>query len=206
MLQTLIDFWSQHSLRILDIVGTIVGLWYLWLEYRASINLWIVGIIMPAIYIFTYLEAKLYADFGLQIYYLLAAVYGWLSWRFGKQKNNNREVPVTHIPRKFLELSMVAFLILWTLISGILYRFTDSIVPFYDGFINALSVVALWMLARKYVDQWLVWMVVDIVSCALYIYKGIPFTAGLYGIYSVIAFFGYRKWLKLMRNDVIQKE
>jgi len=203
MLQMLVDFWSQYSLRILDIIGTVIGLWYLWLEYRASIYLWIVGIIMPAIYIFTYLDAKLYADFGLQIYYLVAAVYGWLSWTFGKQKNNNREISVAHIPHRPLALSMLAFVLLWTLISGILLRFTDSNVPFYDGFINALSIVALWMLAHKYVDQWLFWMVVDFVSCGLYIYKGIPFTAALYGLYSVIAVFGYRKWLRLMHENEI---
>ena len=206
MLQTLTDFWSQYSLRVLDVVGTVVGLWYLWLEYRASVFLWIVGIIMPAIYIFTYFEAKLYADFGLQIYYLLAAIYGWLVWTFGKQKNNHQGVPVTRIPRKLFLVSMTVFFVLWTVISAVLVRFTDSNVPYCDGFINALSVIGLWMLARKYVDQWLVWMVVDVISCVLYIYKGIPFTAALYGLYAVIAVFGYRKWLQLMQTDKFNQE
>ena len=73
-------------MNYLEIIGTIIGLLYLWLEYRASIYLWIAGIIMPAIYIFVYYKAGLYADFGINIYYLLAAVYGWIIWKYGSKK------------------------------------------------------------------------------------------------------------------------
>ena len=69
--------------QTLEIIGTLVGLLYLWLEYRASIYLWIAGIIMPAIYIFVYYNAGLYADFGINIYYLGAAIYGWMIWKYG---------------------------------------------------------------------------------------------------------------------------
>ena len=72
------------AMNYLEIIGTIIGLLYLWLEYRASIYLWIAGIIMPAIYIFVYYKAGLYADFGINIYYLLAAVYGWIIWKYGR--------------------------------------------------------------------------------------------------------------------------
>ena len=69
--------------HILEITGTVTGLLYLWLEYRASIYLWIAGIIMPAVYIFVYYDAGLYADFGINIYYLGAAIYGWMMWKYG---------------------------------------------------------------------------------------------------------------------------
>ncbi len=185
---------------VLDIVGTLIGLWYLWLEYRVSIMLWIVGIIMPAIYIFTYYKAGLYADFGLQVYYLLAALYGWLSWKFWKRRTN-REMPVTHMPVSLFSYSLVAFLLSWGLIYALLIAFTDSNVPVSDSFVNALSIVGLWMLSRKFVEQWLVWLVVDAFSCVLYFYKGIPFTAFLYLVYTVIAVFGYRKWLRMMSPE-----
>ena len=84
----------------LEIIGTIVGLVYLWLEYRASIYLWIASIIMPAIYIFVYYEAGLYADFGINVYYLGAAVYGWLVWKFGNQSQGKKELPITHMPKR----------------------------------------------------------------------------------------------------------
>ena len=85
---------------VLEIIGTIVGLVYLWLEYRASIYLWIASIIMPAIYIFVYYEAGLYADFGINIYYLGAAVYGWLVWKYGNKGQNQTELPITRMPKR----------------------------------------------------------------------------------------------------------
>lgn len=180
----------------LEIIGTAVGLVYLWLEYRASIYLWIAGIVMPAIYIFVYYDAGLYADFGINIYYLLAAVYGWIVWRYGgsKQKGEKQELPITHTPlNRYLPLAAV-FLVAFVGIAWILIEFTDSNVPWLDSFTTALSIVGMWMLARKYVEQWWAWFVVDVVCCGLYIYKELYFTSALYGFYSIIAIFGYLKW------------
>ncbi|MDE6048188.1 MAG: nicotinamide riboside transporter PnuC, partial [Paramuribaculum sp.] len=80
----------------------------------------------------------------------------------------------------------------------ILDRFTDSTVPWADGFTTALSIVAMWMLARKYVEQWIVWIAADIACAILYAYKGLWFTGSLYLVYAVIAVFGYSKWKRLM--------
>lgn len=196
-MDSLLQFWNVHSLLIMDIAGTVVGLLYLWLEYRADIRLWIVGIIMPAMYLYTYYAAGLYADFGLQVYYLLASVYGYVSWRFGRHRVQT-DLPITHIPRIRFLLCCAAWAVLWLLIYWILVRFTPSNVPLCDSFVNSLSIIGLWALAKKYVEQWIVWFVVDAFSCGLYIYKGIPFTAGLYGVYTVIAVFGYLKWRRMM--------
>lgn len=180
----------------LEIIGATVGLIYLWLEYRASIYLWIAGIIMPAIYIFVYYDAGLYADFGINIYYLLAAVYGWAVWTYGgnSQKGDKKELPITHAPSKIYLPLTIVFLVAFAGIAWILIEFTDSNVPWLDSFTTALSIVGMWMLARKYVEQWWVWIVVDVVCCGLYIYKDLYFTSALYGIYSIIAIFGYFKW------------
>ena len=83
----------------LELIGTLVGLVYLWLEYRASIYLWIASIIMPAIYIFVYYDAGLYADCGINVYYLGAALYGWAVWRYGAKGSEQAEYPITHIPQ-----------------------------------------------------------------------------------------------------------
>ena len=183
---------------VLEIIGTIVGLVYLWLEYKASLYLWIAGIVMPAIYIFVYFDAGLYADFGINIYYLGAAIYGWLVWKYGNKQNSSQELPITHMPkRSWLKATLMyvaaQFLIVW-----ILLNYTDSNVPWCDAFTTALSMVGMWMLARKYIEQWWVWIVVDIVCAGLYIYKELYFTAALYALYAIIAIFGYRKWKQLM--------
>ena len=191
--------------QYIEILGTAVGLIYLWQEYRASIYLWITSIIMPAIYLYVYYQAGLYADFGINIYYLVIALYGWLAWRYnfslrGKRKES-KELSISHIRQGVIIRLAILFLAAWAIISYILIHYTNSTVPFTDAFTTALSIVGMYMLARKYIEQWWVWLVVDITSCALYIYKELYFTAVLYALYAIIAIFGYRKWKQLMNNE-----
>lgn len=200
-MDSILNFIADNQLRILDILGTVVGIVYIVLEYRASIWLWAASIIMPLIDIALYLEAGLYADFGMAVYYALAAVYGFAVWRFfgGKEQDKGSDMPITRFPKSRVVPAAVVFLAAWLAIYGILTRFTDSNVPVSDSFVNALSIIGLWALARKYVEQWLIWIVVDAFCCVLYAYKGIPFKAALYGAYAVIAVFGYMKWKSLSK-------
>lgn len=181
----------------LEALGTVVGLVYLYLEFKASIYLWLTSIIMPAIYMFVYFQHGLYADFGIQIYYLLAAIYGFAVWKYGKKKEE-KVLPITRMPVGRYLYAVVCLLALWALIAGMLINFTNSTVPYWDSFTTATSVVALWMLARKYIEQWLVWIVVDALYAGLYIYKGIFFTSGLYMLYTVIAVLGFLRWKRMM--------
>lgn len=176
----------------LEIVGTIIGFVYLWQEVKASIWLWLTGIVMPAIYTVVFYQSGLYADFGIQVYYIIAALYGFLFWKLGKKQD--KPLPIVHTS---VHQGVILFLItvlVFIPIYLILTKFTDSTVPFYDSATTALSIVALWMLAKKHVEQWFVWIAVDAVSSALYFYKGIYFTAVLYAVYSVVAIYGYKKW------------
>ena len=190
----------------LEIIGTLVGLAYLWLEYKASIWLWVANVVMPAIYVVIYYQAGLYADFGINIYYLLVSFYGLFYWWRGRNGNHARptkekqELPISHTPLPVWVRLGVVSMILLMLIAFILIRYTDSTVPWLDSFTTALSIVAMWMLAHKYVEQWLVWIVVDAVSAGLYVYKELYFTAGLYAFYAIVAYFGYKEWIRLMRE------
>lgn len=186
----------------LDILTTVLGLVYIWLEYRASIALWIVGIIMPALDIYLYWSHGLYADSGMAVYYTCAALYGYAVWKFGKKRGqtDSEQLPITHFHRRLILPTMLCFLAAWAAIYYILKMYTNSNVPVTDSFINALSFVGLWALARKYLEQWIVWIVVDVFCAALYAYKGIPFKAGLYALYVVIAIMGYFKWKKMIKN------
>ena len=191
-------------MQYIELLGTIVGLLYLWLEYRASIYLWVASVVMPAIYLIIYYDAGLYADFGINIYYLIIAIYGWAAWRYGfsiGRGSEGRELPISHTPaRRWLPLAGVTSIV-FVAIAWVLINLTDSTVPYADAFTTALSVVGMWMLARKYIEQWWVWLVVDVASVALYIYKDLYFTAALYALYAVVAIFGYRKWKKLMSEQ-----
>lgn len=193
----------MEQLNWLDILGTVIGLVYIYQEYRASIWLWVTGIIMPVTYMFVYLDAGLYADFGMQVYYALAAIYGLLVWKFGRKRgqSDGAEMPITHVKRALLPVSLLLFLVAWGGIYLVLIHFTNSNVPVLDSFGNALSIVGLWWLARKYVEQWWLWIVIDSELSALYVYKGLPFTAGLYALYVIIAIMGYFKWRRMMNTE-----
>lgn len=185
----------------LDIITTVLGLIYILLEYRASIYLWLVGILMPALDIWLYWSHGLYGDAGMAVYYTLAAIYGYAVWKFGKKRNQkaSEEFPITHMKTTLYLPATIFFLAAWGATYYILVTFTNSTVPLLDAFTNALSFVGLWALARKYIEQWFFWIVVDAVCFYLYIGKGIPFKAGLYGLYVIIAIAGFFKWKKMMR-------
>ena len=197
----------------LDILTTILGLIYIWLEYRAHIALWVIGIVMPALDIYLYWSHGLYGDAGMACYYTLAACYGLIRWSFplspSKKRGNSdtkqsplpmegkRETPIVFMPRSQYLPSLLFFLVSWGFIYYILITWTNSTVPLLDSFTNAMSFVGLWALARKYVEQWIFWIIVDVVCTFLYIQKGIPFKAMLYGLYVVIAIAGYWKWKRI---------
>ena len=209
-------------MNYLEIAGVLIGLLYLYLEYRASSWLWIAGVIMPAIYIFVYYDAGLYADMGISIYYILASVYGLIIWikerdrsslanprsdnqeRVGdtqnlqSEENKNRDAEgIKSLPGRYYLPIVVSIIILTAVIGFILERLTDSTVPWADGFTTAVSILAMWMLAKKYTQQWILWIIADLACSILYVYKELWFTGGLYLLYSIIAYFGYKRWQKI---------
>lgn len=177
---------------ILQIVGVALGLLYLWLEYHADIRLWVVGLIMPLVHGTLYYNSGLYADASMQIYYILAGLYGWLVWHNAPHKKT--ALKITHTPRRIVPALLGVYAAAHASLYLLLTHFTDSTVPFWDAMTTALCIVAMWMLSRKYAEQWLVWLAVDVITVCLYFYKGIPITAGLYTLYSALAVVGYLRW------------
>lgn len=185
---------------ILQIVGTTLGLIYLWLEYKANIWVWVIGAIMPMVHGVLYLTSGIYADAAMQLYYVAAGIYGLAVWkRHPKDSSSGR---IKHTPLRWILPLVAIYVVLHVAIYFVLTDFTDSRVPFFDSMSTALSIVAMWMLSRKLVEQWLVWLVVDMISVGLYLYKGIPLTAGLYAVYCVLAIVGYVRWLRICRGEV----
>lgn len=180
---------------LLQIVGTLLGLLYLWLEYKANIWVWIVGAIMPMVHGMLYLQSGIYADAAMQLYYVAAGIYGLFVWLRGEKRSEKR-VDIQHTPKKWIFSLVAVYVVLHISLYFLLTEFTDSRVPLFDSMSTALSIVAMWMLSRKLVEQWLVWLVVDMISVGLYIYKGIPITAMLYMLYCALAVAGYMRWRK----------
>ena len=187
---------------VLQLAGIVLGLLYLWLEYRANIWLWAVSIVMPVVHGVLYYRSGLYADMAMNVYYVIAGFYGWIVWLRGAGgKSDKPALRISSTPWRLGVILTVVGAVVWAAIYFILVRYTDSTVPVLDSLTTAMSIVALWMLSHKYLEQWLVWLAVDAISCGLYIYKGIPFTAGLYGLYTILAVAGYMRWRRVMLSE-----
>ena len=192
---------------IIEIIGAVIGLIYLFLEYKASVWLWPAGIVMSLFYVVIFFHGKFYADAAIYLYYIGANTYGLLAWTRSRRRElpadstDSSEIPITHTPKKqILPLAAIA-IALWGLLYWILSTFTDSNVPLGDAFTTALSIVAMWMLAQKYLEQWMLWIVVNIVSTALYFWKGLYPTGILFIVYVIVAILGYFRWRKEMHTD-----
>ena len=203
------EFLTAHWL---DIVTTILGLAYIIFEYKASVWMWLVGFLMQALGIVLYYQKGLYADCGMEFYYLSMTIYGW--WRWVKtpllspdgdteasHRGSLEGGAIRHFPKKLIVYWLLFIAVVWALIYWLLVTFTNSNVPLADSFTTALSIVGIWALAHKYLEQWFIWIAVDVVTCALYYYKDIPFKGSLYALYVIIAIAGYFKWRKMMQPN-----
>ena len=192
---------------VIEIIGAVIGLIYLYLEYKANVWLWPVGVVMSIFYVVIFFHSKFYADAAIYLYYIGANTYGLLLWTRSRKKplvgnGKTTELPITHLPAKrILPLSIVTFA-LWMLLYWILKTVTDSPIPLGDAFTTSVSIVATWMLAQKYLEQWLLWIVVNIVSTILYFWKGLYPTGVLFIVYVIVAILGYFRWKKLMTSNV----
>ena len=185
----------------LDIITALLGLAYILFEFYASKWMWAVGFIMQLLGIVLYYQKGIYADCAMEFYYLGMTVYGFLCWKGFLHRSAAKAqgaMPITHMPQQRGLLFALLAAALWGAIYYLLDNFTDSTVPALDSFTTALSMVGIWALAHKYLEQWIVWIMVDIVTCFLYHTKGLPFKSALYALYVVIAIAGFFRWRKLM--------
>jgi nicotinamide mononucleotide transporter len=196
------DFLSGNIIQILEIIGTILGLIYLYYEYRASSSLWIVNIVMSAIYVIIYFSEGIYALGCMSIYNILAAIYGILVWKYSKT-SDQKELPITSIPKKVLLNSSIVMIVLSAVLVYVLHKISDSGDLLYntlDGIASSATIISLYWLAKKYKEQWFGWIFVNFISVVLYLITGLYFTAVLYTLYIIVAVAGYKEWTKLMNN------
>ena len=186
----------------IQIFGVVTGILYVILEVKQNRFLWPLGIVTSAAYIYIFFTGKFYADMGLQVYYVLISIYGWYYWSRGGAKETKGELPVVRINRQQLILLFLTFAFSWVLIYFVLDRYTDSSVPLGDSFTTALAIVATWMLTRKIIEQWFLWIIANVVSIALYIYKGLYPTVILYAVYAGMAVYGYLEWKRSMNKRI----
>lgn len=184
----------------IELFGVVTGILYVILEVKQNRLLWPLGLLTSATYVYIFFHGKFYADMGLQVYYVLISIYGWFYWSRGGQRSDTGELRVIRGGRRQLMVLFLVFVISWAGIYFLLDRLTDSTVPLGDSFTTAMAIVATWMLARKIIEHWFLWIIANLVSIALYIYKGLYPTVILYVVYTAMAVYGYLEWKKTMNG------
>jgi nicotinamide mononucleotide transporter len=186
----------------LEIAGALLGFISIYLQIKQHNWYWPVSIVMVSMYAVVYYQSKFYADMSLQFYFFAVGVYGWYYWLSGKKNKENdslRKVPVVSLKLKGWIGAIVATIFFYFFIAFILIRYTDSDIAYGDAFTTAFSFVATFLLARKFIENWLFWIIADVVSVALYIYKGLYPTAILFFVLSILAVYGYFEWKKELK-------
>jgi nicotinamide mononucleotide transporter len=184
------DWLAQHYVEVLGVVLSII---YLVLSIRQHIFLWPVGIMSAVMYVIVFFESKFYADMGLNVYYFFISIYGWINWS-GATRKEQRSLPVTSAGKQRAMILLLVMLGFFIVIGYLLDRYTDSPLPYWDALTTAGSIVATWMLTRKILEHWIVWILVDLISMGLYIYRGLYPTAFLFLVYTIMAVVGYLEW------------
>ncbi len=190
---------SWISEQYIEILGVAFSLLYLFFSIRQNILLWPMGIISALLYMVVFFQSKFYADMGLNGYYFVISIYGWIVWNKGA-KDGSGGLRVTRISPKLAAVLGVITLAAFIVFGLILDRFTDSPVPYWDAFTTALSITATWMLAKKILEHWILWIIVDVVSMGLYLYRGLYPTLVLFAIYTSMAVFGFIQWKRTFQN------
>jgi nicotinamide mononucleotide transporter len=185
---------------LLEWFGVFTGILCVWLAAKNNIWNWPIAIISVLIYIVIFFESKLYADMGLQFYFFVMNIYGWYYWH--KQKENpEKEQPIGTITKKEIILSLFGIVIFTLAIGFLLHKNTDASFPFIDSFCTAGSLIAQIFLARRIIQNWLIWIFVDIIYVGVYFSKDLYATGLMYALYIAIATMGYLDWKKIYREQ-----
>lgn len=184
-------------MTVLDWVANGLGVANVILVLRRNIWNYPIGIVMVALYAVIFYRVRLYSDALLQIFFLAANVYGWRQWL--ATRGDDGVVAVRTMPGRTLARWVAAIIVLTLVWGTLMHRLTDAAAPYWDAGVAMASVAAQLMLAKRYVENWPLWVVANIAAIGLYLSKDLPLTAGLYGVFLILACLGWREWARAAR-------
>ncbi|MDX5419881.1 MAG: nicotinamide riboside transporter PnuC [Hymenobacteraceae bacterium] len=191
------DFYTSitealQAMSLIEVIGVITGIAGVWLAARQHIWTWPVSIVSVTAYVFVFFDARLYADMGLSVFYIVSSVYGWYEWLYGGKGHTERKV--TRIGQRELWVLIVLVIVFTGGLGYFLDNYTDADLSYTDSATTAVSLMAYWMMAKKRLENWLVWLAVDVVYVGVYLYKELYLTAFLYFVFLILATIGYLDW------------
>ena len=178
----------------LEVAAVLFGIVSVYLSVRENIWSWPTGIVNVTLYVFVFYRARLYADMALQVVYIVISIYGWYEWLYGGRGKTH--LAVSRGTRR-LAVSLAGIVLVGSALVGtLLARYTNASLPYLDSTTSVTSLIAQWMMARKILENWLVWVAVDVVYIGMFVYKSLVLTAVLYAVFLVLAVMGYFQWKK----------
>lgn len=182
-----------------SIVGAIIGLIFLYLEYKANVWMWAASIVMAAFYIYIFYSTQLYASMGIYIYFFGASIYGWLVWIFRNRNTETGDEIISHAAKRYTLPIIIGVALIAIFIYGILTSFSDNnvYITIGDSLTTSLNIVALWMISRKWVEQWLLVIPANLISSVLLFAQHDIMSGCLFFIFFVVSIMGYYKWKRL---------
>ena len=187
-------------MNLYEAAGVGFGVLAVWLTTRQNIWCWPTGLVNVGLFILVFYEARLYADMGLQGVYVVLLIYGWYEWLRGGK--NHSPLRVARTPAAALAGGAAAGAVFLFVLGYLLKGHTNADLPFLDSTLTSFSLVAQFYQTRKWIENWIVWIAVDIVYVGMYIYKELYLTSGLYAVFLVLAVLGYVEWRKSMQTAV----
>jgi nicotinamide mononucleotide transporter len=185
------------SARYLEPAAVLIGIVSVFLSVRENIWSWPTALVNVSLFFLLFYQAGLYSDMGLQAVYFALSLYGWYEWLYGGQ--NRTALRVTRTPsRTWLTLAAIA-IIVWAALGRFTSQLPGASLPYLDAATTTTSLAAQWMMTRKLLENWALWMIVDVVYVGMFVYKGLHLTAVNYAVYFVLAFMGYRTWSRSLQ-------
>ncbi|MGE5748941.1 MAG: nicotinamide riboside transporter PnuC [Gemmatimonas sp.] len=186
----------------IEIVAAVFGVVSVFLSVRQNIWSWPTAIVNVGLYIFVFFESKLYGDTGLQVVYVVLNAYGWYHWLYGGK--NRTELPVSRTSPRLGAFLIALGAVGTALLGTILARKTDAALPYVDSLTTSTSLIAQWMMTRKLLENWIIWVAVDVIYIGMYIFKHLYPTSGLYLVWLVLSAMGYFQWRTALRERELQ--
>ncbi len=193
----LLPLWTVSGVAMssLELLACVLSLAMVGFNLRVHPAGWPLAMISSVLYGLLFLRSRLYGEAALQVVFVVLAVWGWRQWLRGTSIDGVREpTPVRLLGRKGLWVACLGCLLMWPLMGALLAHATDSDVPYWDALPTTGSLIGQWLLGRKYVDNWPCWLLVNLVSMALFAHKGLWLTVWLYGLFAVLSCLGWRAW------------
>jgi nicotinamide mononucleotide transporter len=195
------DYFTSWSVeKIIELSASLIGLLGVWLTTRQKIWCWPVGLLGVILSLYVFLASKLYADVILQIFYIVLTIYGWYNWLHGGE--NKTILKVTRVHKKYiLILVIIGFCAVF--ITGYVFsEFTDAALPYWDATVAVWGVIATLEQAKKHIENWIMWILTDLLCTGIYFYKELFFFAGLYFCFTLLAIYGFSSWKKDLKKII----